>query len=57
MEEFFREVGKPFEDLPTRKQVVNKSYIEEQVKSLHRFFHTHGMDLLGLSLGLNERAA
>jgi DNA-binding transcriptional MerR regulator len=51
MEEFFREVGRPFEDLPTREQVVNKSYTEAQIKSLHRFFHGHGMDLLGPPLG------
>jgi DNA-binding transcriptional MerR regulator/quercetin dioxygenase-like cupin family protein len=47
MEEFFREVGKPFKDLPTREQVVNKTYTEEQIKSLHRLFDAHGMDLLG----------
>ncbi len=47
MEEFFREVGKPFKDLPTREQMVNKTYTEEQVKSLHRLFDAHGMDLLG----------
>ena len=50
MEEFFREVGK-FKDLPTREQVVNKTYTEEQIKSLHRFFHAYGMDLLGPPLG------
>jgi DNA-binding transcriptional MerR regulator len=47
MEDFFREITKPFKDLPTREQMVNKSYSEEQVKSLHRFFDDHGMDLLG----------
>jgi DNA-binding transcriptional MerR regulator/quercetin dioxygenase-like cupin family protein len=51
MEEFFREIARPFKDLPTAEQVVNKSYTEEQVKSLHRFFDTHGMDLLGPPLG------
>ena len=47
MEEFFREVGKPFKDLPTREQVVNKTCTAEQTKSLHRLFRAHGMDLLG----------
>jgi DNA-binding transcriptional MerR regulator len=47
MEEFFREVGKPFKDLPTREQVVNKTYTEKQKNALHRLFDAHGMDLLG----------
>jgi len=51
MEEFFGEIGKPFKDLPTREQVVNKTYTEEQIKSLHRLFEVHGMDLLGPPLG------
>ena len=51
MEEFFREVGKPFTDLPTQEQVINKTYTEEQIKSLHQFFHAHGMDVLGPPLG------
>jgi DNA-binding transcriptional MerR regulator/uncharacterized cupin superfamily protein len=46
MEEFFRELGKPPKDLITAEQMVNKSYSEEQVKSLHRLFEVHGMDLL-----------
>ena len=45
MEEFFRELGKPPEDLITAEQMVAKSYTEEQVKSLRRLFETHGMDL------------
>ena len=51
MEEFFREVGQPFQDLPTREQMVNKTYTEEQIKSMRRFFEAHGMDLLGPPLG------
>ena len=47
MEEFFREVGRPFEDLPTAEQVLNKTYTEHQVKSLHALFSAHGMELLG----------
>ncbi len=38
MEEFFRELGKHFKDLPTREQVINKSYTQEQVKAMHQFF-------------------
>ena len=51
MEEFFRELGKPFKDLITADQLVNKTYTEEQVKALHRLFDAHGMDLLGPPLG------
>src|SRR5436190_4053427 len=51
MEDFFRELGKPFKDLPTAEQVINKSYTQEQVKSMHDFFAAHGMDLLGPPLG------
>ena len=46
MEEFFRELGKPPKDLITAEQMVEKTYTEEQVKSLRRLFETHGMDLL-----------
>ena len=46
MEEFFREVS-TFKDLPSREQVINKTYTEEQINALHRFFDAHGMDLLG----------
>jgi DNA-binding transcriptional MerR regulator/quercetin dioxygenase-like cupin family protein len=46
MEEFFRELGKPPEDLITAEEMVEKTYTEEQVKSLHRLFEAHGMDLL-----------
>lgn len=45
MEEFFRELGKPPEDLITAEQMVEKTYTEEQVKSLCRLFEAHGMDV------------
>jgi DNA-binding transcriptional MerR regulator/uncharacterized cupin superfamily protein len=45
MEEFFRELGKPPKDLITAEQMVEKTYTKEQVKSLHRLFEAHGMDL------------
>lgn len=45
MEEFFREVS-TFKNLPTREDVINKTYTEEQVKALDRLFGDHGMDLL-----------
>jgi len=46
MEEFFRELGKPPKDLITAEQMAEKSYTEEQVKSLRRLFEAHGMALL-----------
>lgn len=51
MEEFFRELGKPFKDLPTLEQVVSKTYTREQVESMHLLFDAHGMDLVGPPLG------
>jgi DNA-binding transcriptional MerR regulator len=56
MEEFFRELSKPSNVMPTREQMANKTITEEQVpeeqlKSMHRFFDAHGMDLLGPPLG------
>lgn len=35
-----------FKNLPTREDVINKTYTEEQVKALDRLFGDHGMDLL-----------
>jgi DNA-binding transcriptional MerR regulator/quercetin dioxygenase-like cupin family protein len=46
IEEFFRELSKPPEDLITAEQMIEKTYTEEQVKSLCRLFEVHGMDLL-----------
>ncbi|MFN3650541.1 MAG: MerR family transcriptional regulator [Armatimonadota bacterium] len=45
IEEFFREVGR-CEDLPTRDDVLNNTYREEQVSTLIRLFETHGMKVL-----------
>lgn len=46
MEEFFRELGKPPSDLITAEQMAERTYTEEQVRSLCRLFEAHGMDLL-----------
>jgi len=46
MEEFFRAVGK-FKGLPSRAEVMRKTYTKEQVEATHRLFHDHGMDVLG----------
>ena len=46
MEDFFRELGKPPKDLMTAEQMIQKTYTLDQVKSLHRLFDAHGMDLL-----------
>ena len=47
MEDFFREIGRPFEKLPTREQAINRTYTKDQIEALHRLFAAHGMDLLG----------
>ena len=48
MEEFFRAVGKLIKDLPTREEVLNKTYTEEQIKArCIELFEAHGMDVLG----------
>jgi DNA-binding transcriptional MerR regulator len=46
IEEFFREVLK-FKDLPTREQVISKSYTAEQLNGLRRVFEAHGMTVTG----------
>jgi DNA-binding transcriptional MerR regulator/quercetin dioxygenase-like cupin family protein len=46
LEEFFRTLSK-HKDIPSREQVMNKSYTEEQKDALARLFDAHGMDLLG----------
>ncbi len=46
MEDFFRVLAK-FNDAPTREQVLNKTYTEEQKIGLNRLFEAYGMDLLG----------
>ena len=57
MEEFFRELGKPPQDLITAEQMAEKTYTEEQVKSLCRLFEAHGMDSSSTARVMNERAA
>jgi DNA-binding transcriptional MerR regulator/quercetin dioxygenase-like cupin family protein len=46
MEEFFRAVGEA-KDLPSREQVIKKTYTEEQRKAVQQLFAAHGMKLLG----------
>ena len=45
IEEFFRELSN-LQDVPTREDVLNKTYTEDQVEALRRLFNAHGMDLL-----------
>ena len=52
MEEFFREIGN-LKNLPTREDVLNETYTDEQVTALRRVFDAHGMDLLGPGLILD----
>jgi DNA-binding transcriptional MerR regulator/quercetin dioxygenase-like cupin family protein len=51
MEEFFRELGKPFKGVITADELINKTYTVEQVKIMQQLFDAHGMDLLGPPLG------
>jgi hypothetical protein len=51
MEEFFRELGKPFQGVITADELINKTYTVEQVKIMQQLFDAHGMDLLGPPLG------
>jgi DNA-binding transcriptional MerR regulator len=46
IEEFFRVLSN-FKDAPTREDVINKTYTDEQVDALCRLFQHYGMDLLG----------
>jgi len=54
MEDFFRAIAKPPKDLITQEQLTNKTYTDEQVRSLHQLFDAHGMDLLGPPLGYEK---
>jgi DNA-binding transcriptional MerR regulator len=45
IEEFLNEVGK-IKDLPTRDEVINRTYTDEQISTLHRLFDAYGMELL-----------
>jgi hypothetical protein len=45
IEEFLREVGN-LKNLPTREDVINRAYTDEQISTLHRLFSAYGMELL-----------
>lgn len=45
IEEFLREVGN-LKDLPTREDVINKTYTDEQISTLHHLFGAYDMELL-----------
>jgi DNA-binding transcriptional MerR regulator len=45
IEEFLREVGN-LRDLPTREDVINKTYTDEQISTLDHLFGAYGMELL-----------
>jgi len=51
IEEFFQVLAK-FKDLPTREQAINKTYTDEQIKAMKRFFEDHGMVLTGPPLSV-----
>jgi len=53
IEEFFQVLGK-FKELPTREQMIEKSYDVEQVNGLKRVFEAHGMVVTGPPLGVEE---
>ena len=58
MEEFFRELaGLAAKDIPSREQVINKTYTDEQVNTLCQLFDAYGMDLLPPTPGDLERLA
>ena len=46
MEESSRAVGES-EDLPSREQVIEKTFTEEQEIAAHQLFEARGMDVLG----------
>ena len=50
IEEFFAAVGKS-KELPTREQMVERSYSKEQVDGLKRLFEAHGMVVTGPPIG------
>ena len=60
MEDFFCELGKSSKvgnyrpELPTREQVINKTYTQDQVEWLRQFFDAHGMELLGPGVSEQE---
>jgi DNA-binding transcriptional MerR regulator/uncharacterized RmlC-like cupin family protein len=46
MEEFFRAIPK-LKSLPSQADVINNTYTDEQIKTVHQLFDAHGMDVLG----------
>jgi quercetin 2,3-dioxygenase len=51
MEEFFREVSQA-KYLPTKEQMLNRSFTEEQIMAVRQLFDAHGMRVLGTPLVL-----
>lgn len=46
IEDFFRELYRISDGIPTREQVINKTYTQQQIDELHQLFAVHGLDLL-----------
>ena len=55
MEEFFQALAK-FKGLPTREQMVEKTYTPEQIEGLKRLFEAHGMKVTGPPLGFEKES-
>ena len=53
VEEFFQALAK-FKGLPTREQIVEKTYTPEQIEGLKRLFEAHGMKVTGPPLGFEK---
>ena len=51
MEKFFRAVAN-CKGLPSRENVINNTYTQKQIKTVHDLFDAHGMDVLGPPLVL-----
>ena len=51
MEEFFREVSRA-KYLPTKEQMLNRSFTEEQIMAVRQLFDAHGMRVFGTPLVL-----
>jgi DNA-binding transcriptional MerR regulator len=45
IEDFLREIGN-LKDLPTREDVINKTYTDQQISTLRRLFSAYDMELL-----------
>ncbi len=54
IEEFFQVLAK-FENLPTREQLIEKSYSVERVNELKRVFEAHGMEVTGPPIGVDAK--